>query len=58
VAREPAFPKRLNKFLIGKMLVIDDKRPTIPAFVLPAVKNSYANAGSASFGVGRLLTRS
>jgi serine/threonine protein kinase len=38
VAREPAFPKHLNQLLIAKLLVIDNKRPTIPIFVLPAVK--------------------
>jgi serine/threonine protein kinase len=38
VAREPAFPKHLNRLTIAKLLIIDDKRPTIPAFVLPAVK--------------------
>jgi serine/threonine protein kinase len=38
VTREPAFPKHLNQLAIVKLLIIDDKRPTIPAFVLPAVK--------------------
>jgi serine/threonine protein kinase len=38
VAREPAFPKHLNRLTIAKLLIIDDKRPTIPAFVLPDVK--------------------
>jgi serine/threonine protein kinase len=38
MTREPAFPKHLNPLAIAKLLVINDKRPTIPAFVLPAVK--------------------
>jgi serine/threonine protein kinase len=38
IAREPAFPKDLKQHAIAKLLIIDDKRPTIPAFVLPAVQ--------------------
>jgi hypothetical protein len=38
VTREPAFPKHLHQLAIAKLLIIDNKRPTIPAFVLPAVK--------------------
>jgi hypothetical protein len=37
-AREPAFPKHWNQLAIAKLLIIDDKRPTIPTFVLPVVK--------------------
>jgi serine/threonine protein kinase len=38
VAREPAFPKNLPQLAVTKRLVVEDKRPTIPAFVLPAVQ--------------------
>jgi hypothetical protein len=38
VAREPAVPKHLNQLANAKLLIRNNKRPTIPAFVLPAVK--------------------
>jgi serine/threonine protein kinase len=39
VACEPAFSKQLNQLAIAKLLIIDNKRPTIPAFVLPPVQS-------------------
>jgi serine/threonine protein kinase len=38
VAREPAFPKDLSQYAVAKLLIVEDKRPTIPAFVLPTVQ--------------------
>jgi serine/threonine-protein kinase len=38
VVSEPAFPKTLSQYGIAKRLIIENKRPIIPAFVLPAVQ--------------------
>jgi mitogen-activated protein kinase kinase kinase 9 len=38
VAREPAFPKDLSQYAVAKLLLVEDTRPTIPAFVLPTVQ--------------------
>jgi hypothetical protein len=38
VAREPGFPKYLKQSAVAKLLVLDDKRSAIPAFVPPAVQ--------------------
>jgi hypothetical protein len=35
---EPAFPKKLKQWAITKRLIVNDKRPAIPAFVLPPVQ--------------------
>jgi serine/threonine protein kinase len=39
VAGKSAFPKHLNQLAVAKFLIVDNKRPTIPAFVLPAVQS-------------------
>jgi serine/threonine protein kinase len=38
ITREPAFPKNLKPHAVAKRLIVDNARPTIPAFVLPAVQ--------------------
>jgi serine/threonine protein kinase len=38
VAGEPAYPKHLSQLRIARQLIARDERPTIPAFVLPAVQ--------------------
>jgi hypothetical protein len=38
VARQPAFPKDLKHPAVARLLVVDNARPTMPAFVLPAVQ--------------------
>jgi serine/threonine-protein kinase CTR1 len=38
VAQKPAFPTDLSQLAVAKRLVVDNERPTIPAFVLPAVQ--------------------
>jgi serine/threonine protein kinase len=38
VTHQPAFPKKLTQWAVAKLLVVDNERPTIPAFVLPAVQ--------------------
>jgi serine/threonine protein kinase len=39
VAHKPAFPKNLKQCAVAKLLVVDNTRPLIPAFVLPAVQS-------------------
>jgi serine/threonine protein kinase len=38
MVRKPAFPKNLTQFAAAKRLVVDNERPIIPDFVLPAVQ--------------------
>jgi serine/threonine protein kinase len=38
VAHQPAFSKKLKHLAVAKLLVVDNARPAIPTFVLPAVQ--------------------
>jgi serine/threonine protein kinase len=39
VTHQPAFPRHLTRFAVGKRLAVANARPTIPGFVLPAVQS-------------------